>query len=548
MSFLKLVRREMQGSLRRLVIMSSLGGVSTASILAAINAGAQAADDGHPSLWAATLFIVALLLFIKTQHYVLITTTAEIEAIIHNLRLRLMDHVRRSELLAVEGIGRAEIVAAITRDTTALTQASNTLAFTAQGAVLIFFVAVYVAYLSLLAFALSITIVGVAALLFQAKSRHLAMATREAAAWENRLYDRLLDVLDGFKEVRLNSARSDDLFHDIVEVSRAAANIKIRAQSETFLRMVFLQSSLYALLGAIVFVVPVLSDTLAGASITKTVTALVFVVGACFGLVQSIPVVTAANTAAENIERLEAKLLATIAAAPLGPSQAVKRFDKIEMRDIVFRYIDKWSEAVFQVGPVDFTLRSGELVFITGGNGSGKSTFLRVLAGLYQPDSGEITFDGVRVTDRTRQAYRELITAVFPDFHLFQKLYGITDPDPAEVDRLLAQYRLIDKTAVTDGEFRTIDLSSGQRKRLALIVSLLEKRPLLLLDEWAADQDPEFRRKFYYDLLPALKRAGATVVAISHDDRYLDEMDVAARRLRMDEGRFVGQQPVENAP
>jgi putative ATP-binding cassette transporter len=546
MSFLKLVRREMQGSLKRLVIMSSLGGVSTASILAAINAGAQAADNGQPSLWAATLFIVALFLFIQTQRYVLITTTAEIEAIIHNLRLRLMDHVRRSELLAVDGIGRAEIVGAITRDTAALTQASNTLAFTAQGAVLIFFVAVYVAYLSLLAFALSIIIVGIAAILFQAKSRHLAMATREASGWENRLYDRLLDVLDGFKEVRLNSARSNDLFHDIVEVSRAAANIKIRAQSETFLRMVFLQSSLYALLGAIVFVVPVLSDTLAGASITKTVTALVFVVGACFGLVQSIPVVTAANTAAENIERLEAKLLATIAAAPLGPSELVKRFDKIEMRDIVFRYIDKWSEAVFQVGPVDFTLRSGDLVFITGGNGSGKSTFLRVLAGLYQPDSGEITFDGVPVTDRTRQAYRELIAAVFPDFHLFQKLYGITDPDPAETDRLLAQYRLIDKTGVIDGEFRTIDLSSGQRKRLALIVALLEKRPLLFLDEWAADQDPDFRRKFYYDLIPALKRAGVTVVAISHDDRYLDEMDVPARRLRMDEGRFVGQQPVEN--
>src|SRR5262249_9739670 len=153
----------------------------------------------------------------------------------------------------------------------------------------------------------------------------------------------------------------------------------------------------------------------------------------------------------------------------------------------------KWSEAVFQVGPVDFTLRSGDLVFITGGNGSGKSTFLRVLAGLYQPDSGEITFDGVYVTDRTRQAYRELIAAGFPDFHLFQKLYGIADPDPAEIDRLLTQYRLIDKTRVIDGEFSAIDLSSGQRKRLALIVSLLEKRPLLLLDEWAADQDPEFR-------------------------------------------------------
>src|SRR5262245_32005195 len=110
----------------------------------------------------------------------------------------------------------------------------------------------------------------------------------------------------------------------------------------------------------------------------------------------------------------------------------------------------------------------------------------------------------------------------------------------------MTAFRLAGKPRLTDGEFRTVDLSSGQRKRLALVVSLLEKRPILLLDEWAADQDPEFRRKFYYDLLPALNRAGVTVVAISHDDRYLDEMTVATRRLRMDEGRFVGQQPVEN--
>jgi putative ATP-binding cassette transporter len=171
---------------------------------------------------------------------------------------------------------------------------------------------------------------------------------------------------------------------------------------------------------------------------------------------------------------------------------------------------------------------------------------LKLLAGLYKADSGEITFDGVRVSDSTRQNYRELLAAIFPDFHLFQKLYGIPDPDVAEIDRLLTQFHLIDKTRVTDGEFRTVDLSSGQRKRLALIVSLLEKRPILLLDEWAADQDPEFRRKFYFDLLPALQRAGTTVVAITHDDRYLDELDLPARRLRMDEGRFVGQQPVEN--
>ena len=248
---------------------------------------------------------------------------------------------------------------------------------------------------------------------------------------------------------------------------------------------------------------------------------------------------SAANTAADNIERLEARLLATIPKAQIEVVEPPKRFQKIEMRNVVFRYLDKWSDAVFQVGPIDFTLLSGELVFITGGNGSGKSTLLKLLAGLYKPDSGEISFDGMRVNDSTRQTYRELISAIFPDYHLFEKLYGMPDPDRAEVNRLLTQFQLLDKTRLTDGQFSTLDLSAGQRKRLALIVSLLEKRPILLLDEWAADQDPEFRRKFYYDLLPELKRAGETVVAITHDDRYLDEMELPARRLRMEDGRFV---------
>ena len=544
MPFLQLVRREMQGSLHRLVLMAAVGGVSTASILAAINSGAQAADNGKPSLWPAMLFIVALLLFIKTQNYVLLTATAEIEGIIHKVRVRLMDHVRHSELLPLDEIGRAEIVAAITRETAVLTQASNSLAFAAQGAVLISFVALYVAYLSFLAFALSIVIVGVAAALFHSRNRQIAIATQEASQWENRLYNRLMDLLDGFKEVRINNLRSEDLYSDILEVSRIAANIKIRTQAETFKRMVLLQGSMYAMLGAIVFAVPVLSDTLAGASIGKTVTALVFVIGACFGLVQSIPILSAANAAAANIERLEARLAAAAAGIRVEDVQPATRFDGIEMRNVVFSYVEKSTDSVFKVGPVDFTLRSGELVFITGGNGSGKSTFLKLLASLYKPDSGEITLDGILVTDRTREAYRQLTSAIFVDYHLFQRLYGIRDPDPVEVDRLLAQFQLLDKTHLVNGEFDTIDLSTGQRKRLALIVTLLEKRPILLLDEWAADQDPEFRRRFYYDLLPTLHRAGVTVVAITHDDRYLDEMDLPARRLRMDEGRFVEEASV----
>jgi len=541
MSFLQLVRHEMHGSLPKLLVMSGLGGISTAAILAAINSGLQSGS----SLWAATLFLIALFLFIKTQYFVTITTTAEIESIIHKIRVRLMDQIRHSELLSIEGIGRARIVASITSDTAVLTQASNMLAFTVQGAVLIVFVAIYVAFLSVAAIVTTIVIVSVAATIFHHKNRRLVEEKQRAAAWERRLFDRLTDFLDGFKEVRLNRTRSADLFDDAVDVSRTAANIKIKTQAETFKMIVTSQISMYVLLGAVVFVAPQFSDSLGGAALTKTTTALMFIVGACFGLVQSIPILLNANAAADRIVQLEAAMRATARVEPREIPIA-KRFDKIEMHKIMFRYVDRFSETAFQIGPIDFVLRPGELIFITGGNGSGKSTFLRVLSGLYPPDSGEIILDGKHIDDHTRDEYRALMSAIFFDYHLFRRLYGIPNAEPGEVDRLLKLFRLADKTGLTDGEFRTLELSGGQRRRLALIVSLLEKRPILLLDEWTAEQDPEFRRKFYDELLPDLMNAGATVVVITHDDRYLDELNLPARRIRMDEGRIVEQRTIKS--
>jgi putative ATP-binding cassette transporter len=545
MSFLQLVRREMEGSLGRLVFVSAMGGLSTTAIIGAINAGAGAADKGEISLWAAGFFIVALLLFIQTQHFILISTTAEIGAIIHKMRVRLLDYVRRSELLPLETIGRAEIVSAITGDTAILTQASNMLAFAVQGALLITLVTIYVAYLSFVAFVLSVIIVGTGAAIFHSKTKQHAAEMREAAGCENKLYDRLSDVLDGFKEVRLNRARSDALFNHLVDVSRTAANIKIRTQSETYRRMVLLQTSLYVLLGSVAFVVPLFGSAMTAGSITKAVTALVFIVGACSGLVQSIPIIAAANAAADRLAQLEVKLEGITSLSDEIPAEPAKNFTKIEVRDVEFHYPGKTADAPFRVGPFNFTLNSGDLVILTGGNGSGKSTFMKILAGFYRPASGELLLDGTPVEGDRYEYYRSLITAIFPDFHLFQRLYGIDDPDPAELTAMLTEFKLQAKTRLSHGEFQTTDLSSGQRRRLALIVAQLEKRPLLMLDEWAADQDPEFRRKFYFEFLPALHRAGITVVAISHDDRYIDEMDVPIRRLRMDEGRFTELGSVE---
>jgi putative ATP-binding cassette transporter len=545
MSFLQLVRREMRGSPRKLLVMSSIGGISSAAILAAINAGAQAADHGKgPSLWAATLFVVSLYLFMKTQVYVTTTITGEIEAVIHRQRLRLIDQIRHSELLKIEQIGRSRLVGAITSDTAILAQASNTLCYSVQAPILLAFVAIYVAYLSFPAFALSVVIVGLAGTVFHIRSRRLTEERAAASEQERRFFSRLTDFLDGFKEVRMHAGRSADLFDDAVEVSEESANIKIRAQAGTFRLIASSQAYMYLLLAIVVFVAPLFKPPSATASITETTTALLFVIGAFFGLVQSIPVLLNANAAADRLAKLDAELRQT-ASAETASDRFRERFGTIEMHNVVFRYTDQHSETAFQIGPLDFTLRKGDLVFVTGGNGSGKSTFLRVLAGLYPPDSGEIMLDDERIDVNNRDAYRQLMSAIFSDYHLFRRLYGIADADPGEVARLLRQFRLEDKTGLSNGEFRTLELSGGQRRRLALIVSLLEKRPILLLDEWTAEQDPEFRRKFYEELLPAMMQAGATVVAITHDDRYLDELNLPARRIRMDEGRIIDQGSIQ---
>jgi putative ATP-binding cassette transporter len=89
---------------------------------------------------------------------------------------------------------------------------------------------------------------------------------------------------------------------------------------------------------------------------------------------------------------------------------------------------------------------------------------------------------------------------------------------------------------VRNGAFTTTDLSTGQRKRLALVHAYLERRPIMVLDEWAADQDPTFRRIFYTEILPDLKRQGKTLIVISHDDRYFNAAD---RYIRLEDGCII---------
>ena len=175
----------------------------------------------------------------------------------------------------------------------------------------------------------------------------------------------------------------------------------------------------------------------------------------------------------------------------------------------------------------------GTITFLAGGNGSGKSTLLKLVTGLYPLSAGRLLLDGTEADGGT---VRELFSGVFTDFHLFDRLYGADQIDPARMEGLLHGLGLAGKTRLFDGAFTTTDLSTGQRKRLALLIAILEDRPVYVFDEWAADQDPAFRRLFYKTLLPGLKLAGKAIIAATHDDRYFDLCD---RLIIMEGGRMV---------
>ena len=347
---------------------------------------------------------------------------------------------------------------------------------------------------------------------------------------------RMRDVLDGFKEVKLSSSRRDALLRDMVRLSTEARDAKADMQVKSGNEFVFGQTMIFLLLGVVVFVVPSFGNTEPEA-VVRTATAILFIVGPLSMVIQAVPMMAMANAAAENLMRMDRVLREIAAASEVAetPPQTLTSFEEIRLDGVAFTYAPVGGVS-FGVGPVDLTIRAGELIFVTGGNGSGKSTLIRLLLGLYHADRGMIRLDGKPVTRGSFETYRSLFSAIYADYHLFRRLYGIEPPDAAEFEALVKLMEMGGKVALQGDLFDTIDLSSGQRKRLALMVSMIEDRPVLVLDEWAADQDPQFRRKFYRELLPMLKARGKTVIAITHDDRYFD---VADRRVAMEEGRVV---------
>ncbi|MFC5048326.1 ATP-binding cassette domain-containing protein [Aquimarina hainanensis] len=204
---------------------------------------------------------------------------------------------------------------------------------------------------------------------------------------------------------------------------------------------------------------------------------------------------------------------------------SVVNFDTISIKELTYEYD---SDSSFKIGPIDIDIKKNEIIFIHGGNGSGKTTFVNTLLGIYSPKNINVTIlDRLYKTIEWSNLSKSLFAPVFSDFHLFEKNYGIQKNKENKVSNLLKLFEIDHKVVYDDAVgFSTIDLSLGQRKRLALIYAILEDRPILVLDEWAADQDPVFRKKFYLEILPFLvKNEDKTIIAITHDDSYYEYCD-----------------------
>jgi putative pyoverdin transport system ATP-binding/permease protein len=536
MRLLRMILSEMPEHLRMLAGMTVISAASITFLLGLVNQAARDASGGALSMALASRFLLVIALFAAAQHYSLVTASQDVERMLHRVRIRLFNEVRRADLVTVEQIGRAALHQTLIQETQTLAQTTPMLLIGAQQIAMLVFLAVYLAWLSPMACAMAF---GFAAFTLALRFRRmvaLGQSMQPAQEAELAVYDGLTDLVRGFKEARMSGVRAAELLGDLGALSTRARNVQSDVKKRWGREFALLQSLFYALIGMMVFVAPRFAKDYHQTVVEATIVTL-FLVGPVGTLAYVTPLVSQTEQALANIDAMEARLRGSAARYPEESATGRERAPStIALTRASFAYTDRSGAATFAVGPLEAEFRAGEITFITGGNGSGKSTMLRLLTGLMPLGGGCLLADGEPVAAERMQSYRDQISAVFSDKHLSRRLYGIEEGSELRANRLLERFEMRKKAAVRDGAFTNIDLSLGQRKRLALVTALVEDKRVIVLDEWAAGQDPHFRRVFYEEILPELKEQGKIVICVTHDDRWFS---VAGRVLHMHEGRFA---------
>ncbi|MCP1598644.1 putative ATP-binding cassette transporter [Aeromonas caviae] len=524
MELLSLVYRQYRWPFIAITLLSLLSAVSGIGVIAFINQSLiESVGDPLPIL-GQLVGLVLLLLVITLGSQLALTTLGH--HFVYRLRGRLLKQLLDTDVARLRQIGQGPLLASLSSDIGQITIAFVRLPELVQGLVLTLGSIFYLGLLSpalLGVTALWVTVTMVVGwLLVNRVYRHLAHM-RQA---EDRLYQNYQSIIAGSKELALNRERAYFVYHQLYEQNaRDYREQIIRADTYHLSAVNWSNIMMLGAIGLVFFLANGLGWANTNVAATFALT-LLFLRTPLLQGIGALPTLIAAQVAFDKIAALN--LAEPDEAFPLPP--APRPWQRIELEQVSFHY---QGEGGFSVGPINLVIERGEQIFLIGGNGSGKSTLAMLLTGLYQPVSGRILLDGEPVTDRN--GYLGLFSAIFTDYHLFQHLLG-PEPKEALVAEWLERLQMGSKLAIEDGFIADIDLSQGQRKRVALLLALAEQREVMLFDEWAADQDPQFRRIFYQVLLPRLKEMGKTVIAISHDDHYFS---LADRLLEMRQGRLT---------
>jgi putative ATP-binding cassette transporter len=519
--------------LRRLAIIMVVTGIGLAAsnaLLAEIALADAASDYGFRLL---LVFLLALGVSRLGLYRAFMMLTERVLRANARLQLRTLTRVLDTDLRTVERTGLGEIVGIFSRCVGFMATAVTPISRCVRPIAGLFGTVVILAVTS--AQMLTSFIFGLAPLLAGWVICQVTLATRfrRAIEAERTLSASLHQLIAGFKEIKFAPAKGEDLEADrIAPVIAKTAALRSSTGSLLALNHV-LVTAVPLLLAAIVGVmVPVLFPDLAEmAAIAATL--IIMLPG---GILEYATDVARTNAAYGELGTLEDRLppeRGAVVARRTATPTVLAPLETLAFDNVTFSYRDGDMGDDFGVGPLSFTIRAREITFIIGGNGSGKSTLMKLLTGFFLPASGVTRVNGGAISLR---AAREYFGVIFPTFHLFNRLYGRRDTDPARVNDLLRRFGLAEVTHYEDGRFTDLALSTGQRKRLAMIVCLIDDKPVLVLDEWAADQDPDFRQMYYRELLPELKAAGKTIIAVTHDDRYFD---VADQVIKLEYGKIV---------
>ena len=458
--------------------------------------------------------------------------------IVFELRMKLINKIFGTRFQKFEKIDSGRVYSTINNDTEAIANSAGMVVGVITNFITALAAFVYLSAISLLATLATLAfslLLGVFYIIVGKKSRVLMEKMRDT---QNVFMKLIEGLVQGFREISLHRNKKVQYEEDVEESCDEYRRTRVTAFVKFVHANLISSSMILMLLASICIVFPRVFPEMSTARLISFIMILLYMIGPVTGIMASFPNFIRIKVSWDRIKKFLAEIPAVKDAADYKDiktrSHKGETVEHIEIKGIYFQYPGEDDGKGFTLGPIDFKVSKGEILFVVGGNGSGKTTLAMLLTGLYQPKAGTIKINGKEM--KGEDFLGEYFSAVFGKFHLFKKLYNVNIEKKAkEIEKYLEILELKGKVELKDGSFSTIDLSGGQRKRLALLQCYLEDCPIYLFDEVAADQDPEFRKFFYRDLLMRMKEQGKIVIAVTHDDHYFDAAD---RIIKLDMGKI----------